>query len=157
VLERDVPPDLRERFRLEVAGQMPAVWVDPARLERVMANLLGNAAKYSPPPLPVVVRARAHEGRVVVSVSDQGPGLAPDDAAHIFDKYYRTKQGSASDAKGLGLGLYISRLIVEAHGGHIWVESEPGRGAAFCFSLPVEPPREEPGPGPRPDPPGGDA
>ncbi|QSQ21008.1 PAS domain S-box protein [Pyxidicoccus parkwayensis] len=154
VLERDVPPDLRERFRLDVAGQVPSVWVDPARLERVLANLLGNAAKYSPPPLPVVVRARAHEAWVVVSVNDQGPGLAPEDAEHIFDKYYRTKQGSASDAKGLGLGLYISRLIVEAHGGRIWVESEPGKGAAFCFSLPVGPPREESVPGPRPDPTG---
>lgn len=158
VLERDVPPDLRERFRLEVAGPLPQVWVDAARLERVMANLLGNAAKYSPAQLPVVVRARVHEGRVVVSVSDQGPGLAPEDAVHIFDKYYRTKQGSAADVKGLGLGLYICRLIVEAHGGHIWVESEPGHGATFSFSLPVEPPREEPAPGPPESPgPGSDA
>jgi NtrC-family two-component system sensor histidine kinase KinB len=150
VLERDVPPNLRERFRLEVAGPVPQVWLDPTRLERVLANLLGNAAKYSPPSLPVVVRARAQEGQVVVSVSDEGPGLAPEHVAHIFDKYYRTQQGSAADAKGLGLGLYISRLIVEAHGGHIWVESEPGRGATFLFSLPVGPPREEPGPGPLP-------
>jgi NtrC-family two-component system sensor histidine kinase KinB len=104
VLERDVAPDLRERFRLEVAGPMPPVWVDAARLERVLANLLGNAAKYSPPPLPVVVRARAQEGQVVVSVSDQGEGLSPEDAAHIFDKYYRTRHGSAADTKGLGAG-----------------------------------------------------
>ncbi|MCP3136564.1 sensor histidine kinase [Pyxidicoccus xibeiensis] len=159
VLERDVPPDLRERFRLEVAGPMPHVWVDPARLERVLANLLGNAAKYSPAALPVVVRARAHEAHVVVSVSDQGPGLAPEDAVHIFEKYYRTRQGSASDTKGLGLGLYISRLIIEAHDGRIWVESQPGRGASFCFSLPVGPPRQQPASAPgtpahEPGPPG---
>ncbi|MFP2931931.1 ATP-binding protein [Pyxidicoccus sp. 3LG] len=146
VLERDLPPDLRERFRLEVAGPVPPVWLDPPRLERVLTNLLGNAAKYSPEAQPVVVRARMQEAHVVVSVSDQGQGLAPEDVAHIFDKYYRTRQGSAADTKGLGLGLYISRLIVEAHDGRIWVESQPGRGATFCFSLPVGPPRARPVP-----------
>lgn len=144
VLERDVPPDLRERFRLEVATPLPLTWVDARRLERVLANLLGNAAKYSPPDKPVLVRAALREGRVVVSVRDEGPGLAREDTEHVFDKYYRTRQGSASDTQGLGLGLYICRLIIEAHGGHIWVESEPGRGATFCFSVPTAPPSAEP-------------
>ncbi len=148
VLERDVPPDMRERFRLEVNGTVPPVWVDAARLERVLANLLGNAAKYTPPSLPVVVRAAMRDGVVVVSVADQGQGLAPEDAAHIFDKYYRTRQSRASDSKGLGLGLYICRLIIEAHGGRIWVETRPGQGATFRFTLPVGPPKEAPGPGP---------
>ncbi|MFY2556289.1 ATP-binding protein [Corallococcus terminator] len=144
VLERDVPPDLRERFRLEVATPLPLTWVDARRLERVLSNLLGNAAKYSPPDKPVLVRASLREGRVVVSVRDEGPGLAREDTEHVFDKYYRTRQGSASDTQGLGLGLYICRLIIEAHGGHIWVESEPGRGATFCFSVPTAPPSPEP-------------
>ncbi|NTX64590.1 PAS domain S-box protein [Myxococcus sp. CA051A] len=139
VLERDVPPDLRERFRLEVTTPLPMTWVDARRLERVLSNLLGNAAKYGPPDKPVVVRASSREGWVVVSVRDEGPGLAREDTEHVFDKYYRTRQGSASDTQGLGLGLYICRLIIEAHGGHIWVESEPGRGATFCFSVPTAP------------------
>ncbi len=146
VMERDVPPDARERFHLEVQGTLPTVWVDAARLERVVANLLSNAAKYSPGAQPVTVRARLQQGQVVVSVTDQGPGLTPEDAAHVFDKYFRTQKSGALDAKGLGLGLYISRLIVEAHGGRIWVETEPGKGSTFCFSLPVEPPEEHPPP-----------
>ncbi|MFP2959563.1 ATP-binding protein [Myxococcus sp. 1LA] len=146
VLERDVAPDIRERFHLEVQGTLPPVWMDAARLERVVANLLSNAAKYSAPGQPITVRAQLEPGQVVVSVTDRGPGLAPEDAAHVFDKYYRTRKSGASDAKGLGLGLYISRLIIEAHGGRIWVESAPGEGSTFRFSLPVA----SPGASPRP-------
>ncbi|AEI63303.1 ATP-binding protein [Corallococcus macrosporus] len=146
VLERDVAPDLRERFHLEVQGTLPPVWMDAARLERVAANLLSNAAKYSLPGQPITVRAQLEPGQVVVSVTDVGPGLPPEDAAHVFDKYYRTRKSGAADAKGLGLGLYISRLIIEAHGGRIWVESEPGKGSTFRFSLPVAPPGASPRP-----------
>ncbi|WP_426756432.1 PAS domain-containing sensor histidine kinase [Myxococcus sp. Y35] len=148
VMERDVPPDARERFHLEVQGPLPPVWVDAARLERVCANLLSNAAKYSPDGQPIIVRAWLEQGQVVVSVTDRGAGLTPEDAAHVFDKYYRTRKSGVMDAKGLGLGLYISRLIIEAHGGRIWVESEPGKGSTFSFCLPVEPPGERPLPPP---------
>ncbi|GHG86111.1 ATP-binding protein [Comamonas sp. JC664] len=151
VMERDVPPDARERFHLEVQGTLPPVWVDPARLERVVANLLSNAAKYSPGGEPITVRAQLQQGQVVVSIKDQGPGLTAEDAAHVFDKYYRTRKGGAVDVKGLGLGLYICRLIIEAHGGRIWVESAPGQGSTFSFSLPVEPPGETPPPPRTPD------
>ncbi|AKQ69743.1 Sensory box histidine kinase [Myxococcus hansupus] len=151
VMERDVPPDARERFHLEVQGALPPVWVDAARLERVVANLLSNAAKYSPDGGPITVRAQLQKGQVVVSVKDQGPGLTEEDAAHVFDKYYRTRKGGTVDVKGLGLGLYICRLIIEAHGGRIWVESAPGQGSTFSFSLPVEPPGEPPPPPRAPD------
>ncbi|NVJ00894.1 PAS domain-containing sensor histidine kinase [Myxococcus sp. AM009] len=144
VLEQDVAPDVRERFHLEVQGSLPPVWVDATRLERVVVNLMTNAAKYSPGGQPITVRAQLQPGQVVVSVTDLGPGLSPADAAHVFDKYYRTRKSGAADAKGLGLGLYISRLIIEAHGGRIWVESEPGRGSTFSFSLPVAPPGATP-------------
>ncbi|MCY1032880.1 ATP-binding protein [Corallococcus sp. BB11-1] len=138
VLERDVAPDTRERFRLHLAEPLPPVPMDAARLERVVTNLLTNAIKYSPKGTPVDVRLSAVHEQAVVSVSNLGAGLAARDAARLFDKYYRTEDGRSADGKGLGLGLYISRLIVEAHGGHIWVESEPDRGATFFFSVPLE-------------------
>ncbi|WP_240358157.1 sensor histidine kinase [Myxococcus vastator] len=144
VLERDVAPDVRERFHLEVQSSLPPVWVDATRLERVVVNLMTNAAKYSPDGQPITVRAQLQPGQVVVSVTDLGPGLSPEDAARVFDKYYRTRKSGVADAKGLGLGLYISRLIIEAHGGRIWVESEPSRGSTFSFSLPVAPPGATP-------------
>ncbi|MBZ4374495.1 cell wall metabolism sensor histidine kinase WalK [Corallococcus sp. AS-1-6] len=140
VLERDVPPDARERFRLHRQEPLPPVPMDAARMERVVTNLLTNALKYSPTGTPVDVRLSAVHDHAVVSVTNQGAGLSPRDAARLFDKYYRTEDGRSADGKGLGLGLYISRLIVEAHGGHIWVESEPGRGVTFFFSVPMESP-----------------
>ena len=138
VLERDLPPDARERFRLHLEAPLPPVPLDAARLERVVTNLLTNAIKYSPQGTPVDVRLTTVHEQAVVSVSNQGVGLSTQDAAHLFDKYYRTEDGRSADGKGLGLGLYISRLIVEAHGGHIWVESEPDRGVTFFFSVPLE-------------------
>ncbi|WP_147477194.1 cell wall metabolism sensor histidine kinase WalK [Corallococcus sp. AB038B] len=140
VLERDVPPDARDRFRLHRVDPLPPVPMDAARLERVVTNLLTNALKYSPKETPVDVRLSAAHDQAVVSVTNQGAGLSPRDAARLFDKYYRTEDGRSADGKGLGLGLYISRLIVEAHGGHIWVESEPDRGVTFFFSVPLEAP-----------------
>ncbi|WP_158624970.1 sensor histidine kinase [Corallococcus terminator] len=137
VLERDVAPDARERFRLHLGTSIPPVPMDAARLERVVTNLLTNAIKYSPKGTPVDVRLSAVHDQAVVSVSNLGAGLAAQDAARLFDKYYRTEDGRSADGKGLGLGLYISRLIVEAHGGHIWVESEPDQGATFFFSVPL--------------------
>lgn len=139
VLERDVPPSERERFRLECPAAPRPVLADAARLTRVVVNLLTNALKYSPPGSPVEVRLVDEDARVRVTVRDQGPGLRPEEAERLFQKYYRTRS-TARKSEGLGLGLYISRLIVEAHGGRIWVESTPGQGAAFSFSLPREPP-----------------
>ncbi|XXF78521.1 PAS domain S-box protein [Myxococcaceae bacterium GXIMD 01537] len=136
VLERDVPPGERERFTLEVAGPVPPISVDAARLERVVANLLTNAMKYTPARTPVRVRLAHQDTQVVVSVRDAGPGLTPGEMAHLFQKYARAQSGRK--AGGTGLGLYISRLIVEAHGGRIWVEASPGGGATFSFTLPLE-------------------
>lgn len=135
VIERSVPPDARERLRLEVVTPVPWLPADAPRLERVVVNLLTNALKYSEPGTPVVVRLEQEDSRARVSVKDQGKGLHPEEAARLFTKYYRTHEGKRSE--GVGLGLYISRLIIEAHGGHISVESTPGQGSTFVFILPL--------------------
>jgi len=141
VLERDLPPDTRERFHLELTSSVPLVPVDPPRLERVVVNLLTNALKYSPPDSPIEIRLEQTEGLVELSVQDHGLGLLPEDAVRLFQKFYRTKEGRR--AKGAGLGLYICRLIVEAHGGGIRVSSQPGQGAVFTVALPLSVPAQE--------------
>lgn len=109
---------------------------DRDRLLRVLDNLVGNAIKFSPPGGEVVVRTLAAGDDVITVVEDAGAGIAPSDLAHVFDRFW---QARASDPRGSGLGLTIARGIVEAHGGRIWVESDVGRGARFCFSLPSSP------------------
>lgn len=123
--------------RLEVAipESLPPVAADPARLERILMNLLINAQKYSTPNTPIRLSARQRRNEVVVSVSDQGQGIPPQDLPHIFDRFYRSEYKRS--AEGIGLGLYITKALVEAHGGRIWVESTVGQGSTFSFSLPI--------------------
>jgi signal transduction histidine kinase len=129
----------RHTFELEIeGGPLEGEW-DHDRLEQVMNNLVGNAVKYSPGGGEVVVSARRDGGSAVVSVRDEGIGISPEDRAHLFDRFYR---GTAenSDIKGLGLGLYVTRRIVEAHGGTIDARSRPGEGSEFFFTLPLSQP-----------------
>ncbi len=110
------------------------------RLERILTNLLSNALKYSDPGTPVWMQAQPLDGEVRIAVKDQGRGIAPEHVPHLFEKFYRAD--SSRKAEGIGLGLYITRLMVEAHGGRIWVESEVGKGSTFSFTLPIAPERE---------------
>jgi signal transduction histidine kinase len=100
-----------------------------------MLNLLTNAEKYSPPESPVEVRAIREGEQVAISVADRGQGIAHEDLPHIFERFYRPTAGRK--AEGVGLGLYITKGLVEAHGGRIAVVSEPGEGATFTFTLPI--------------------
>jgi PAS domain S-box-containing protein len=126
----------RERISLGIPPELPAVKVDPRRLERILSNLLSNALKYSYAGSTVSLTARMEgEEEVRVSVHDEGPGIDPEDLPHIFERFYKTKHGRKG--KGIGLGLYISRLLTEAHGGRIQVASEPGKGCTFSFTLPM--------------------
>lgn len=111
-----------------------AVLCDRDRVLQIFANLVGNAIKFSPKQTAIEVALTSAAGYVQFSVRDRGPGLATDHAAHVFERYWRAP-GAAR--QGSGLGLFICKGLVEAHGGLIWVESEPGSGSVFHFTLPV--------------------
>jgi signal transduction histidine kinase len=112
------------------------VEADPHRLGQVLANLLTNALKYSPEGASVTVRVTRRDDEAVLSVEDRGVGIPPDALPHLFDRFYRVRRTSGR-VQGLGLGLYISRRIVDAHGGRIQVTSEPGCGSTFTIALPT--------------------
>ena len=129
---------------------LPHVMADPERLRQVLTNLTVNAAKYSPPPGSIAVRAHERDpGHVVIAVEDHGLGIPPDQMARLFRKFERVRTEQHLRVSGTGLGLYICRLIVEGHGGKIWVESELGKGSTFFVLLPVDARTEK---GPRPSP-----
>lgn len=135
IVERLSVTDDRSRIRVGAVERVPAVPADPNRIERAIVNLLTNALKYSPSDRPVVVRIRRRGDEVLIAVADQGVGISPEDVPHLFERFSRGTSGRRTE--GLGLGLYIVRLIVEAHGGHIWVESELGKGSTFYVTLPL--------------------
>jgi len=136
LLQRLEPVMETRRVRVQIPEGLPPVRADPDRLERILSNLLSNALKFSPPGSEVTVSAQQRGDEIVTSVSDHGPGIPPEDIPKLFQRYARTTVGEAR-RDGLGLGLYITRGLVEAHGGRIWVESQVGIGSTFSFSLPV--------------------
>jgi two-component system sensor histidine kinase KdpD len=122
--------------RLELPEDLPLARVDAALIEQVLANLLENAAKYTPAGTPILIRASAGGGEFLVSVEDEGPGLPQGDPEQLFAKFERgAVEGAIS---GVGLGLAICRAIVHLHGGRIWAERRPQGGAAFRFTLPLQ-------------------
>lgn len=123
------------RLTTQIPQNLPPISADPDRLERILLNLLSNALKISPPESKVLVQAREVGDEIKISVIDQGKGISPQDCSRLFKRFFQTKGAQAS--KGLGLGLYICRLLVEAHGGRIWVESKLDQGSTFHFTLPI--------------------
>lgn len=113
----------------------PAVEGDPRRLEQVLRNLLTNAVKFSPADSPVTVAGGRKNGKVEVRVSDRGRGIPDGEVGKVFDAFYRVPGPARGNSDGAGLGLTISKAIVEAHGGNLWVESTEGEGSVFCFTL----------------------
>lgn len=135
-LERSASALDPRRIRVEMPPALPLILADCARLERVLTNLLSNALKYSDPGTPVWLRVAPLDERLCISIEDRGRGIAPDDLPHLFDKFYRA--GNRGE-EGLGLGLFIARLMVEAHGGEIEAESAVGTGSTFRLWLPLHP------------------
>jgi PAS domain S-box-containing protein len=140
----DLSERIAERFRtqtshhnliVEFSPNFPVILADEDRIEQVLSNLLSNAIKYSPEGGEIRVVGFVRPDQVVICVSDQGPGVAPDDIPHIFDRFYRSSEATKT-TKGAGLGLFLARAVIEAHGGRIWVDPKPGDGARICFSLP---------------------
>ena len=123
-------------FAIDFPDGFPIILGDETRLEQVLSNLILNSIKYAPKG-EIRISGQVRSDVVIVCVSDEGPGISPEDAPHIFDRFYRAPD-MARHTKGAGLGLYLARSIVEAHGGRIWVDTEAGKGARICFSLPKE-------------------
>ncbi len=134
---RQLTEQKKQSIILELPRRLPAIEADCSRLEQVLTNLLSNASKFSPEGGTITMRARAKESEVVVEVEDKGSGLSEDEQERIFKPYHRVEQ-DRQRFPGLGLGLAISKHIVEAHGGRIWVESQLGSGGKFSFSLPCK-------------------
>lgn len=122
----------------QVPGDLPPLYADPERVHQVLFNLLDNALRFTPPGGRVTVTASARDGSVDIAVADTGPGIAPEHLPRLFERFYRIDTARSRDEGGTGIGLAIARSVVEAHGGRIWAESEPGKGAVFTFELPIE-------------------
>jgi len=129
--------EIGTKHRVDVqASESLQVKIDRAQIEYVLHHLLGNAVKYSPKGGTILVEVRGDEGKVYVSVQDQGIGIPFDEQEKIFDRFHRVDNRPTRWAYGWGLGLFIARKVIEAHGGHIWVESALGGGSKFTFTLP---------------------
>ena len=129
----------------DLPGDLPPVFADRERVHQVLFNLLDNAVRLTPAGGRVTVTASSHNGSIDVVVADTGPGIPAEHLPHVFERFYRVDESRSRDDGGTGIGLAIARSVVEAHGGRIWADSEPGRGSAFTFELPVASTSGEPG------------
>ena len=125
------------KIKTSFAPNFPPVYADPEKIQEVLTNLVENAVKFSPKGGTITIKGEVSQREVMVTVSDEGIGIPLRDPEYVFGRFYRVEYGSAKPIKGTGLGLYICKTLIEAHGGRIWVESELGKGTRFTFSLPL--------------------
>lgn len=115
----------------------PLLWADVTCLQQTLVNLVHNALKFTPPGGSVTIHARQVGEKAEISVTDTGYGVPLEDQPHIFERFYQSVHTSLAERGNFGLGLAIARMIVERHGGHIWLQSEPERGSTFAFTVPL--------------------
>src|SRR5262249_22928129 len=137
VIDRCAPSFRGHHVVAAVRDDLPLVSVDSRLVAEALTNIVENAAKYSPAGSRIVMDARVEAGVLLISVADEGPGVAPEEMGRIFDKFYRGASPADLPSAGTGMGLAITRGIVEAHGGKVWVERK-STGVKFTISIPVE-------------------
>jgi len=142
----------RIEVQFEPSGSLPTVEGDRQAIDQVISNLVSNAIKYSHEEGVVSIECTAREDEVIVSVTDTGFGISAEDQARLFERFYRGSDPSKLQIRGTGLGLYVSKGLIERHHGRLWCRSESGRGSEFSFALPFEQPAEEPVAGDLPSP-----
>ncbi len=134
-------PQLREKnilWTIDIAEDIPEVFVDRGQIERVFINLVGNAIKFTPPEGTIKITAHSDEKEVKIEVSDTGIGISSEDLPKLFDEFYRVENEINQNLRGTGLGLSLVKKIIEAHRGEIWVTSELNKGTVFHLTLPIE-------------------
>jgi signal transduction histidine kinase len=132
-MQRPVAASSSLDLRYDVDRNVPDIWGDRDRLLQVFENLIGNAIKFTNPGGGITVTAALRDHQVIFRVADTGSGIAPENLPRVFDRFW---QATRANRQGAGLGLPITKGIVEAHGGRIWVESTPNRGTTFSFTIP---------------------
>lgn len=135
--ERFATQTTQHTFKIDLPPNFPVILADEDRLTQVFNNLLSNAIKYAPQGGEIHIGGQVRPEEVIVCISDQGEGIAASDAPHVFDRFYRAPE-AARNTKGAGLGLFLTRAIIEAHHGRIWVDTRYTSGARICFTLPRE-------------------
>ena len=125
-------------FKAEVQAGLPHIEADEARIRQVVVNLLSNAVKFSPSGAEVTVGASLRDDAILVQIQDQGVGIPEEAKTRIFERFYRVDSSLTRNTVGTGLGLYISKQLVEAHDGSIWLESALNEGSTFSFLLPLK-------------------
>jgi signal transduction histidine kinase len=123
-------------LQTEITGELPLIRADRQRILQVLFNIMSNACKFTEKG-KITLKARANGGEVIIAIHDTGPGIAPEDQPMVFEAFKQTKTGLRQGG-GTGLGMPISKNLAEAHGGRLWLESQPGKGATFSVALPIK-------------------